>query len=170
MAGAATMTNQVRRRFAGSTHSVSDWSAGSKSTSLRIAALSMLLSLPLLAAGTTAWSQTGLRFEAMQAVLGGEPLSSAPVQSDDPVSALADYVKISSGARSPHGSDAHGANQSLLDYTQQLEAERPQLISADQPAHAAGGDGAFAALAAFAEQLQARDPDLKFAEAKTKPV
>ena len=94
----------------------------------------------MLAASTAAWSQTGLRFEAMQAALSGNAQSTASAQRD-PVSALADYMKASSGARSPHGSDAQDDNHALLDYTQQLDAERPQLISADQPAHALGGNG-----------------------------
>jgi DmsE family decaheme c-type cytochrome len=110
-----------------------------------------------------------LRFEAMQAALSGDAPSSASAQSD-PVSALADYVKASSGGRSPHGTDAQNANHALLDYTQPLDAERPQLISAEQPAHGLGGDGTFSALVEFVGQLHARDPDLKLAEAKAKPA
>jgi len=170
MAGAATMTNLIGRGLAGSTHPMDGSNRCSASKSLKIATLSALLSVPLFVASTAAWSQTGLRFEAMQAALSGAPLSSTAPLGDDPVSALADFLKASPGAGSPHGGNAQDAKEAPLDHTQQLEAEAPQLISADQPAHALGGNADFAALAAFAEQRQAREPNLKLAEAKAKPA
>ena len=200
MTRAAAMANRMRHRLSGSTHQVGQSGRGA-SKSLRIAALSTLLSVPLLVTSIAAWSQNGLRFDAMQSALKGESLSSTATPTDDPVSALAEYqktssgahppyggytpapsdpvsalaehlayLKTSSGAHSPHSGDAGDTHQPLLDYVRALEAERPQLIGADQSPHALPADGAVAALAAFAAQLEGRDPVLKFAEAKTKAV
>ena len=191
------MTTQTRHGLAGSVHQVGG-SNGGASRSLRIGALSTLLSLPLLVASIAAWSQNGLRFEAMQSALKGKSLSSADAPSDDPVSALAEYLKASSGAHSPHGgytpapsdpvsalaahlkasSGAHSPHggdaghlyRPLLDDARDLETESPQLVGADQAPHVLPGDGAIAALAAFAAQLEGSEPALKFAEAKTKAV
>jgi DmsE family decaheme c-type cytochrome len=162
------MKNHAWRGFAGSTHRMSDSDSGAASSWMRIAALSLVLSLPLFVATSPARSQSGMSFEAMQAALKGAPAPSAAAQDDDPISALAAYIKASSPAQSPHGVAA--AENAPFDYAAHLNAEQPQLISAEQAPHALPGDSAIAALAAFAAEIEARDPSIKFAEAKTKPV
>jgi len=157
------VANQTQDRLGSATHKV----GGKAPNSLRIAALSALLSTPLLLASMAAWSQSGLRFEAMQSALKGESPSSTVAPGDDPVSALAEYLRNSPGARSPHG-DAAGHAATQLDYLHPRDPEETQLISADQPAHALPGDSAVAALAAFAAQIEARDPSLRLAEVKAK--
>jgi len=122
------------------------------------------LSVPLFLATTAAWSQSDLRFEAMRAALKGDAFASAVAPSDDPITALAAYLRDSSARRSPHGNSV----DAQLDDELQLDSERPQLISADHPTQALPGDAAVAALAAFATQLGERDPALRLAQVKAK--
>jgi DmsE family decaheme c-type cytochrome len=161
MAEAATMKNHGRGPASSTDRATVSDRDRRQSSSLRIAALSALLSLPLLVAGTTAWSQSALSFEAMHAALKGEVLSSPASQDDDPVAALTAYLNASSGAQSPHGADA----QEVVSFSDHVH-----FVNADEPARLLPGDSAFAALAAYAAQLEARDPTLKFAEAKVKPA
>src|SRR5262245_36141427 len=104
MARATTMTKHTRHRLAGSIHQRGG-SKRSLASSGAISAISALLSVPLFLADTAAWSQGDQRFEAMQATLKSEPLPSTTRQGNDPVAALAAYLRTSSGARSPHGRD-----------------------------------------------------------------
>jgi DmsE family decaheme c-type cytochrome len=134
----------------------------------RIAARSALLSVPLLLiASTSALSQSGFRFEAMQAALKGEAISSPGPQGDDPVGQLAAFLEAAPHTQSPHRRNAQESAPSPDD-VHQREAEQPQLISAEAPGQILPGDGAIAALAAFAAQIEGRDPSFKFAEAKAK--
>ena len=161
------MTNQGQRGLTGLTRSGSNGGQTDSRSGLWKAALCALVCLPVLAT-TAASGQGALRFEAMQAALNAESPATTAIQNDDPVSALADYLQTSSvsTARSPH------ENGALSGYVQQIEAEQPKLISADEPAaHAFARDSAVAALSEFVEQLQSRDPGkpaLQFAEAKEK--
>jgi DmsE family decaheme c-type cytochrome len=134
----------------------------------RIAVRSALLSVPLLIiASASGLTQSGFRFEAMQAALKGEAISSPAPQGEDPVSQLAAFLEAAPHTQSPHHRSLQDSAPSPDDVDQR-EAEQPQLISAEVPGQILPGDAAIAALAAFAAQTEGRDPSFKFAEAKAK--